>query len=82
MSGTYAELLRARLRGLTYPCTVFAHGPENPHRTRYRREHGGWFGVRECQTLDEAVAWVAGADYEGHVSDWSFWGATGEVIEA
>lgn len=82
MAGTYAEQIRGRLAVLAYPCTLFAVGAENPHRSRYRREHGGWFGVRECQTLDEAVAWVAGANYEGHVSDWTFYAAQGGVQEA
>lgn len=67
----YKKAIKDRLLGITFPCYLIAYGPARDFRTTYRREHGGAFGSRMINTIEQAVDLIDNLNYEGCLSEMS-----------
>lgn len=58
----------ARLENFQYPVYLIVNGPENSHRTRFRREHGGYTENQMIYNSKEGKAILDRCmnSYEGH----------------
>lgn len=83
MATTYQDTIRERLEkaNISYPANLVVYGPERPDRTKYRREHGGCFGTCFVESLDEAVRFIEGLNYEGFVREMSVYWCNGDFHE-
>lgn len=71
--------IRKRFADVAFPCHLIGYGAERNYRTRFRGENAGWFGERHCETLEDAVQWVAGCGFEGTLGEMQFFACYGEV---
>lgn len=75
----YRNAVRERLSEVAFPCHLFVVGPERTYRTTYRAEHPGCLGDRWCEDLDAAVQFVEQMNYEGFLSEMSFFRSATEI---
>ena len=72
----YRNAVRERLSEVAFPCHLFVVGPEF---VDCRAEHPGCLGDRWCEDLDAAVQFVEQMNYEGSLSEMSFFRSATEI---